>query len=434
MTGTLPARPAELVFEAPQLRWFRVRLSTLFAASIMYATIGMFQSFIANDDATAGAGVLSLQIVWAGFYAVAVLWALLDGKRLLTLFFRCKFFLLAPLLALVSSQWAQDAGPTIRRSIGLLFTYLLGAFIALHCGRRLQLKILCNILLAAVVLSYLVEIFAPGWVPVVEQHPGSWNGVFMHKNILAKAMVILVSALLCREAEGTGGRWVKWSGLFAALGLLVLSRAASAVLVMAALFCCFFIVRQLRRGTKTIILVIMLAFSAVAGGSLVVNQLQDRLLQALGKSADLSGRSGIWAAALLSVAKRPFLGYGFHAFWGGENSESLTARAFIPNHWDAPHAHNGYIETALELGFVGVVVIFAGLLLLLWKGLRRYRATGELIDLWPVMLVLAMLFYNLTETMDMVENSIHWILFSAAFFTAAAEQFPPLSPPRQEAG
>jgi O-antigen ligase len=196
---------------------------------------------------------------------------------------------------------------------------------------------------------------------------------------------------------------------------------------MVVLVGCYLVVRQLRRGVQTLILFLISATALVAIGSLFADGLEDKLLHLLGKSSDLSGRTTIWAVSLLSIAKRPLLGYGFHGFWR-ENAEALTARAFIPNHWDAPHAHNGYIETLLELGIVGLVIVMGGFLLLLARGFRRYQATGDRADLWPVMLALMFFFYNISEAMGMAENTIGWILFTAAFFTAAAEQTPALVP------
>ncbi len=388
---------------------------------MFFLTVGMFQSFLYDEETGTGGGVLLLQVAWGCFYATALTWAVLDAKLVTRLVFRSKVFLLAPLLALASSQWAQDSTPTIRRSIGLLFTYLLGAFIAVHCDRRLQLKLLCLVLLVSAALSYAVELFLPGWVPVVEAHPGSWNGVFPHKNMLAKSMALLVAALLCLNPRSSLGRWIKWIGMLAAAGLLVRSQSASAMLVMAALLTCFFVIRQMHRGTKTVILVVIVALSVVTVGSFFIDAIQSSVLQMLGKSSDLSGRTSIWAASWLSIAKRPMLGYGFHGFWR-ENNESLTARALIPNHWDAPHAHNGYIETLLELGVVGLVIIVHGFILLSGRALRRYRAGGDLLELWPIMLALLFCFYNISESMNMVENTVGWILFTAALFTDAVEQ------------
>jgi exopolysaccharide production protein ExoQ len=406
----------------PQVRFppLRIRLSTLFVLALFFLTVGPFQSFLFNEETGTGGGILLLQVAWGCLYATALAWAFLDGKLMIRLIFRSKFFLLAPLLALASSQWAQDSTPTIRRSIGLLFTYLLGAFIAVHCDRRLQLKLLCIVLLASAVLSYLVELFLPGWVPVVEAHPGSWNGVFPHKNVLAKSMALLVVALLCTVPRNSLGRWAKWTGLLAAGGLLVRSQAASAVLVMAALLACFFVLRQMHRGTRTVILVVV-ALLVVTVGSFFIDTIQSSVLQLFGKTSDLSGRTSIWAASWLSIAKHPLLGYGFHGFWR-ENNESLTARALIPNHWDAPHAHNGYIETLLELGIVGLVIIVTGFIILAGRAFRRYRASADLLELWPIMLALLFCFYNMSESMDMVENTVGWILFTSAVFTDAVEQ------------
>jgi exopolysaccharide production protein ExoQ len=110
----------------------------------------------------------------------------------------------------------------------------------------------------------------------------------------------------------------------------------------------------------------------------IVQSVQHALL--LGRSQEtadvgtLTGRTDLWKALLLYIDKRPWLGYGFDAFWTADHVEAVT----LDQGWLVSHAHNSYIETALNLGWVGmgafVVSVFAGI----WVAARRVLATrGE---------------------------------------------------------
>ena len=76
------------------------------------------------------------------------------------------------------------------------------------------------------------------------------------------------------------------------------------------------------------------------------------MIQLLGKDPTLTDRTLLWAE-LLKVDINPLFGTGFESFWLGERFRSFTA-----SHWWAPNeAHNGYLETYLNLGLVGLFLL-----------------------------------------------------------------------------
>ena len=84
--------------------------------------------------------------------------------------------------------------------------------------------------------------------------------------------------------------------------------------------------------------------------------------EALGRGSGLSGRTLIWTA-LLEVHTNPILGTGFESFWLGERPQQLEGIFFyIPN-----EAHNGYLETYLTLGLIGVFLLIGLFVATFWK-------------------------------------------------------------------
>src|SRR5205814_7737290 len=87
-----------------------------------------------------------------------------------------------------------------------------------------------------------------------------------------------------------------------------------------------------------------------------------RLSEALGRGSGLSGRTELWAR-LLELHTNPILGTGFESFWLGERPKQLEGIFFfIPN-----EAHNGYLETYLTLGLIGLCLLIALFIATFWK-------------------------------------------------------------------
>lgn len=78
------------------------------------------------------------------------------------------------------------------------------------------------------------------------------------------------------------------------------------------------------------------------------------MVAALGRDATLTDRTEVWKD-VLELVEDPVLGTGFESFWLGERREKMWAKW----HWQPNQAHNGYIETYLNLGLVGLALLLA---------------------------------------------------------------------------
>ena len=91
---------------------------------------------------------------------------------------------------------------------------------------------------------------------------------------------------------------------------------------------------------------------AVVGVAQVVFNVRDLVIKALGRNPTLTDRTFVWQT-VLGMVTNPILGAGYESFW-------TSAR--IAAVWDTGHAlqaHNGFIDTYLNLGFVGVIFFLA---------------------------------------------------------------------------
>jgi exopolysaccharide production protein ExoQ len=69
----------------------------------------------------------------------------------------------------------------------------------------------------------------------------------------------------------------------------------------------------------------------------------------------LSGRIFIWDLINFEIAKKPFLGWGYRSIWivGPDSPVLADGAGWIRN---MPSAHNGYLDTILDTGHIGLVL------------------------------------------------------------------------------
>lgn len=72
----------------------------------------------------------------------------------------------------------------------------------------------------------------------------------------------------------------------------------------------------------------------------------EKVASAFGRDDTLTGRTQIWATLVPYANKRMFLGYGQGGFWTTSMRELTSS-----------HGHNGYLDTILDLGIVGLTLI-----------------------------------------------------------------------------
>ncbi len=85
--------------------------------------------------------------------------------------------------------------------------------------------------------------------------------------------------------------------------------------------------------------------------------------EALGRGSGLSGRTLVWSH-LLEVHINPVLGTGFESFWLAKRRLQQLEGLFF---YSINEAHNGYLETYLNLGLIGVFLLIVLFVATFWK-------------------------------------------------------------------
>ena len=84
--------------------------------------------------------------------------------------------------------------------------------------------------------------------------------------------------------------------------------------------------------------------------------------------ATLTGRTELWQSLLHYVYERPLLGYGYGGFWIPQRITALTQH----EGWELGSAHSQYLDIALSVGVLGLVVYCSTGLAALWRLVSGY--------------------------------------------------------------
>jgi exopolysaccharide production protein ExoQ len=136
----------------------------------------------------------------------------------------------------------------------------------------------------------------------------------------------------------------------------------------------------------------------------------DSIIAALGRDATLTGRTELWAD-VLKLNSNPLIGTGFESFWLGDRLERLWSAYW----WQPNQAHNGYLETYLSLGWIGLVLVAVWIL----SGFRYALGllhTDFVFARFAIGLLVISVLYNFTEA---TFKGLHPMWF--AFYIAAMQ-------------
>ena len=168
-----------------------------------------------------------------------------------------------------------------------------------------------------------------------------------------------------RTERNTQRRNELWLIAGFSIGILYLFRlshsAAATIALFAAILLVLFIgwrptIRNFI-GTYMLTALVLLAAAQLAFG------ISGLLSQSLGRGSTLTGRTELWAHCL-AVQSSPILGEGFQSFWLPERRDRIAE--FYKN-WHVGSAHNGYLETYLDLGLIGLSILIGLFIATYWK-------------------------------------------------------------------
>jgi len=220
--------------------------------------------------------------------------------------------------------------------------------------------------LALLAVCYLGVVFAPQLsmhmaTDIQEPHlAGDWRGAFGHKNVAAAvmAMLLFVAIYVMRGGAPVLGASV---GLLALVFLLnsVGKTSSALILVVLALTSLTGVIRSF--WLRAAILYAPLLILIMAGVGAVMSDQLANIAKMLPLDTSFTGRTDIWTFAVQALLLRPWIGYGFAAFWGSGSIRDLPQGMEWAEY--ASHSHNGYLDTALSIGLPGLALLMSVLVI-----------------------------------------------------------------------
>jgi O-antigen ligase len=118
----------------------------------------------------------------------------------------------------------------------------------------------------------------------------------------------------------------------------------------------------------------------------------------LGRDTSFTGRTDIWKEVMVFAKENPVLGVGYGAFWVNKRI-----------HIDVSEAHNGYLDVAVEVGYLGVMLV--AIVSFAFLSMARRMLTLDFdFGCFGIGFMLILLLHNVTET-SFLRASQMWSTF-----------------------
>lgn len=342
----------------------------------------------------------------AGFLLLAVA----PGAAFLAVL-RQPFLIVLLLLVAASYFWSIAPDQTVRRVFAAYCSALGGVVLAsrLKWSELAELAACAMAILA--VIALLTALLLPSVGIMQSIFPGAWRGVWSEKNALGGNMA-LAFAMFGAAAMLNPRRALLWWG-FAAIALLLtlMSTSKTSLVALVLGLGTLIFVAILRRGPVTRVVMVWLAIVAAGLGLGVALFAADAVFDLLGKDATLTGRTKIWAAAMIQIEAQPWTGYGYGVVWDDLGPWAPLAAMVRDAGFTPQHAHNSWIEQWLGMGILGLAafaLLYAQTAILTVVAL--FRDAGAYLAA-PFLIVYSLM--TITESIAMTYNEFRWVLFVA---------------------
>ena len=389
------------------------------------AIIPMLVRFFGGADISYGS--LITQMTWIVLYFSIFILSFNQINNYFHLMKKNKYYLILIFLILFSMFWSASFILTFRRCIALMGTIYVGIYLSDRYMIKDVVKIL-SVSFTIIIIFSLMSLFIITdyamhnnyW----DHYYGSWRGVFVNKNHLGRIMSLSILCwfflLGCKK-----NKLIYMLGFILSFILLIKSNSITGFLGFISIIIVSFVYRLIKIRFNIKINNLKFNFTSflpiVSFIIILLNACYfffEDIIILLGRDSTLSNRTLIWFSCLQMILKAPFLGYGYGAFWMGYQGPSGDMLKYYNSilEWVVPHAHNGLIDIALQLGIVGVLLFLLVLLNTLNNLIKcsYFLKENELFFIIGFLSLFVTL--NFSESVALEQNNIFWILFTMISF------------------
>ncbi len=286
---------------------------------------------------------------------------------------------------------------------------------ALYFATRFSLKEQVKLVAWTFTLGMLLSIFFAIGVPSIGQHgadhPGSWKGIYDYKNTFGSMMVLTSLAFFLLPIDQPRNHLYKWGGFALSQVMMVRSTSKTSLVLSFLLILILLFYRNFRWQGKISVIYLDITILILGCVGTVVLAEWVALLSGLGKDPTLTGRTLIWGSVLTRLRDSPWLGFGRGAFWQKGSRYAVEAGQAVTANFIPPHAHNGFVDLALDVGWIGLSLFLVSFAIAYARSLKLAYAARNSEDVWPLTVLLFVAMNNVMESYLLRQANIYWVLY-----------------------
>lgn len=403
----LPPTPKFLSQEINMRNTLMVLEIAVAAFLLILFSEGLVTRLVAPEQEVDGSTILRL--MWLPAYGFIALLALKNAKRFGLVMLHSPFLIALIAMASVSCLWSIDPALSFRRGIAISFTTLFGLYLAARFSWRELLILFGAVWLFLATISLVAGALFPDFARMSEIHVGAWRGMWWEKNAMGGHMARASFIMMFLAVVDVRRRPLWVIGIIMTVALVLLSTSKTALVGTLVGALVIMVGAWMRRGPITALSIGWAGVSFAGSVFLALIIAPEAVFGLLGRDATLTGRTDIWSALVTAIAERPWLGYGYGAFWPEDSEPAYWIRKIVD--WPAPTAHNGWLDTWLSVGLIGV-----GLFALNFVS-AMVRAFARAVQGWSGIYAIGFMaqfaLFSMSESIVLQQNAIIWVLYSA---------------------
>ncbi len=353
-------------------------------------------------------------------YIISFLLLLLRWKQVIPSIFAGGWLWLLLGLAVCSISWSFSPDLTQTRVVALTGSMMFSLYFASRYSLKEQLYIFGWVFGIGTIASLLFVILVPKFGIMGGIHAGAWRGIYTHKNGLGRTMLLSTIVFLLLALTTHKNRLIFWTLLGASFAMLLLSKSSSPLINLMILTSIFLTLQIVRWNYLFLIPALIGLLSAGTIVYLLTVTNASQIAGAFGKDLTFTGRTDFWPLILDKIWEKPWLGYGFGAFWQGLDGPS--AYVWNASAFKAPNGHNGYLDLCLDLGLVGFAIYSIEFLSGIYRAIGYIRSVKTADAFLPILLLCLVILSNLTESSLVLQNNLLWTLQVSTFLSLCLPQ------------
>jgi exopolysaccharide production protein ExoQ len=319
---------------------------------------------------------------------------------------------------------------SLSRWLILIFTIIVGGYIGLRYNFQEMIRILSDYGIWILFLGVFLVLFMPyvGVHNYINMIHDAWKGLYWHKNhmgLIASFVSILFLINIINSFRVKGKQIFIWIFLYLfSLYFIFKSDSVAAYIttlvinggILLALV--WLKVRnKIKKNHYLLFIIILVVISIV----LFMNI--DRFFGIFNRNTTLTGRIPLWTHLYNNyISKRPYLGYGFNAFWYHE-SHRVAMQEAVGYHDPIDLSDNGFIDILVNTGFIGLCLFLIFYLGIWWRSIKYALKANDINGFFPLVVMSFTLIANITWSLIFENESFLMLIMISVLFYISKNEF-----------